>query len=101
MTGGAVARRLGMTPAQLSQHRARLIERGTLMAEGDTLSFAVPGMAAYVLRATEASEPRDRASRTRPPAQLAIRPVTKPITSRPRRAPSDRETLSKRKTHGR
>jgi len=53
-TGGAVARRLDVKPAQLSQHRARLIEKGTLVAEGHTLSFVVPGMAAYVLRVTDA-----------------------------------------------
>lgn len=58
MTGGAVARRLGVTPARLSQHRARLIEKGTLVAEGNTLSFAVPGMAAHVLRATDAQDAR-------------------------------------------
>ncbi len=52
MTGGAVARRLGVEPAQLSQYRARLIKKGTVVAEGDTLSFAVLGMAAYVLRTT-------------------------------------------------
>ena len=49
MTGGAIARRLGAAPSQLSSYRARLIEKGTLVAEGDTLSFAVPGMAAFVL----------------------------------------------------
>ena len=52
-TGGAVARRLGLTPAQLSQSRARLIEKGTIVSDGDTLSFAVPGMAGYVLRVTD------------------------------------------------
>lgn len=56
MTGGAVARRLGAAPAQLSSYRARLIEKGTLVAEGDTLSFTVPGMAAYVLRVSGSRE---------------------------------------------
>ncbi|MGO9789992.1 MAG: AAA family ATPase [Solirubrobacteraceae bacterium] len=58
MTGGAVARRLGVEPARLSQYRARLIEKGTVVAEGDALSFAVPGMAAYVLRVADASDAR-------------------------------------------
>lgn len=97
MTGGAVARRLGVTPAQLSQHRARLIEKGTLVAEGDTLSFAVPGMAAYVLRTLDASEARRLAEKGQPPAQLAIQPVAKPLTPRPRRSTSTRETSRKRK----
>jgi DNA-binding MarR family transcriptional regulator len=86
MTGGAVARRLGVTPAQLSQHRARLIEKGTIVAEGDTLSFAVPGMAAYVLRATDADEARRLAEQGQPPAQLAIRPAAKPVAQRPQRS---------------
>jgi hypothetical protein len=58
MTGGAVARRLGVEPARPSQYRARLIEKGTVVAEGDALSFAVPGMAAYVLRVADASDAR-------------------------------------------
>ena len=97
MTGGAVARRLGVTAAQLSQHRARLIEKGTLVVEGDTLSFAVPGMAAYVLRALDAGEARQLAEKGRPAAQLAIRPVAKPLTQRPRRSTSTRDTSRKRK----
>lgn len=97
MTGGAVARRLGVTPAQLSQHRARLIEKGTLVAEGDTLSFAVPGMAEYVLGAIDASDARDLAERGRSPAQLAIRPVAKPITPRPKRPSSTRDASRKGK----
>jgi hypothetical protein len=96
MSGGAVARRLGVTPAQLSQHRARLIEKGTLVAEGQTLSFAVPGMAAYVLRAIEAGEARDPAERGQPPAQLAIRPLAKPIRPRPKTPQSTRGESRKR-----
>jgi hypothetical protein len=96
MSGGAVARRLGVTPAQLSQHRARLIAKGTLVAEGETLSFAVPGMAAYVLRAIDARQARGPAERGQPPAQLAIRPVAKPVSPRPRRAPSARGGSRKR-----
>jgi len=96
MTGGAVARRLGMTPAQLSQHRARLIEKGTLVAESDTLSFTVPGMAAYVLRALDATQAQELTERGRRPAQLAIRPTVKPVTPRPRRSPSTRDTSRKR-----
>jgi hypothetical protein len=88
ITGGAVARRLNATPAQLSQHRARLIEKGTIVAEGDTLSFAVPGMAAYVLRATDADEARTLAEQRQPPAQLAIRPAVKPVAPRPQRSAS-------------
>lgn len=53
MTGGAVARRLGKSPAQLSQPRASLIEKGTLVAEDEQLGFTVPRMAAYVLRTAE------------------------------------------------
>jgi type II secretory pathway predicted ATPase ExeA/DNA-binding MarR family transcriptional regulator len=97
MTGGAVARRLGVTPAQLSQHRARLIEKGTLVAEGDTLSFTVPGMAGYVLRATDADEARRLAERGQPPSQLAIGPVAKPVVPRPPRSASTRNMSRKPK----
>ena len=92
MTGGAVARRLAAAPAQLSSYRARLIEKGTLVAEGDTLSFAVPGMAAYVLGAVQASEAHRIPEEGRPPAQLAIRPTVKLVPSRPPRSTSTRET---------
>ncbi len=97
MTGGAVARRLGVVPAQLSQYRARLIEKGTLVAEGDALSFAVPGMAAYVLRAVEAGEARRLAEEGQPPAQLTMRPAAKPVASRSPRSPSTRNTSRKPK----
>jgi type II secretory pathway predicted ATPase ExeA len=90
MNGGAVARRLGATPAQLSQHRARLIEKGTVVAEGDTLSFAVPGMAAYVLRAADASEARRLGGQGQSPAQLAIGLAMKPVAPRPQGSASTR-----------
>jgi hypothetical protein len=97
VTGGAVARRLGVAPSQLSSYRARLIEKGTLVAEGDKLSFAVPGMAAYVLRAVKASETRRLAEPGQPPVQLAIRQAAKPVAARPRRSSATRETSRKRK----
>jgi hypothetical protein len=96
MTGGAVARRVGVTPAQLSQHRARLIEKGTIVAEGDTLSFTVPGMAAYVLRSMDAGEAHSLTERGHPPGQLAIRPVAKQVTTRPRTPRSTRSASRSR-----
>ena len=82
MTGGAIARRLGKRPAQLSQQRARLIEKGTIVAEGDTLGFVVPGMAAYVLRALDAARPDEIDEPGPSPALLAIPPVMKPVRAR-------------------
>lgn len=55
-TGWAVADRLGRTTKQLSRIRDELLTQGTLTVEDTALRFAVPGMAAYVLRATDASE---------------------------------------------
>jgi hypothetical protein len=49
-TGAAVAGRLGKTTYQLAQHRNRLITKGTLVAQGEHLSFVVPGLGNYILR---------------------------------------------------
>jgi hypothetical protein len=48
-TGGSVAARLGGTTAQWSTYRARLMNKGTIFAEGGVLQFAVPGLQRYVL----------------------------------------------------
>jgi hypothetical protein len=48
-TGGSVAARLGGTTAQWSTYRARLMNKGTIFAEGGVLHFAVPGLQRYVL----------------------------------------------------
>lgn len=48
-TGAGVAERLGMTTRALAQYRERLISKGTLVAEGERLSFVVPGLAEYIL----------------------------------------------------
>lgn len=50
VTGAEVARRLGRTPKQLSYLRSRLLEKGTVVSDGRSLQFVVPGLAAYVLR---------------------------------------------------
>jgi hypothetical protein len=76
---------------QLWQYRARLIEKGTLDAEGDTLSSAVPGMAAYTLLRSAASAARKLLEWGEPPAQLAIRPIT------PRPRPSTATSRKRRK----
>ena len=49
-TGAAVADRLGRTTRQVAPYRERLINKGTLVAEGERLSFVVPGLAEYILR---------------------------------------------------
>lgn len=61
VTGRAVAERLGLSPYVAAQYRSRLVTSGTLVANGDALDFAVPGMANYVRR-----QPAP-ASRSRPP----------------------------------
>ena len=48
-TGGSIAARLGGTTAQWSTYRARLMNKGTIFAEGGVLHFAVPGLQQYVL----------------------------------------------------
>ncbi len=48
VTGGDVARHLGQAARAMSRVRASLLEKGTIMADGDALSFTIPGMAAYV-----------------------------------------------------
>lgn len=50
VTGASVARRLGKTGRELSSYRERLIDKGTLVADGTYLTFVVPGFADYVLR---------------------------------------------------
>lgn len=52
-TGGSVAARLGGTTAQWSTYRARLMNKGTIFAEGGALHFAVPGLQRYVLARAE------------------------------------------------
>jgi hypothetical protein len=49
-TGASIASRLGKTTHQLASHRARLIAKGTIVADGEVLDFVVPGLAGYVLR---------------------------------------------------
>lgn len=50
VTGSEVARRLGRTAKQVSYLRARLLEKGTIVSDGQQLHFVVPGFAAYVAR---------------------------------------------------
>ena len=56
-TGAAVAGRLGKTTYQLTQHRNRLITKGTLVAQGEHLSFVVPGLGQYILRQADGGYP--------------------------------------------
>lgn len=48
-TGAAVAKRLGQTSSGVAVYRSRLVEKGTLQADGARLDFTVPGMREYVL----------------------------------------------------
>jgi hypothetical protein len=52
-TGAAAAKCRGKTTYQLAQHRNRFITKGTVVAQGEHLSFVVPGMAEYVLRRSD------------------------------------------------
>jgi hypothetical protein len=74
-TGAEVARRLGVQTRAVSSYRARLLERGTLVAEGDGLLFAIPGMGDYVLAHDEHGTP---AGAARTPAQGPPRPPSPP-----------------------
>lgn len=49
-TGGEAAGRLGMTAQRASPIRARLIDKGLLIADGRDLRFVVPGLGAFVAR---------------------------------------------------
>lgn len=51
VTGGMVAQKLGKPAKAVSYLRDRLIQKGTIFAEGETLRFSIPGMAEWV-RAT-------------------------------------------------
>jgi hypothetical protein len=65
VTGRAVADSLQADTRQVASYRARLISKGTLVAHGEVLEFAIPGMADYVRRrAREAgtAQPAERAS---------------------------------------
>jgi type II secretory pathway predicted ATPase ExeA len=86
VTGRAVADRLGAEPRQLASYRARLISKGTLVAHGETLEFAIPGMADYVRR-------RAREAGTAEASVAAGRETSRPCTSTrsdqpPRAAPT-------------
>jgi hypothetical protein len=96
-TGRAVADRLGRTTKQVSRIRDELLTQGTLTVEDSVLRFAVPGMSAYVLRASDASEARRLGGSGQPPAQLAIRPMATPAPPRPRRSASTRDRSRKPK----
>lgn len=58
VTGGMVARRLGKAAKALSPVRERLIQKGTIYAEGEVVRFSVPGMAPWV----RAESPHDAGS---------------------------------------
>jgi hypothetical protein len=60
VTGRAVADQLGSTTKNLAMIRARLLTKGTLVAQGEILDFAIPGMAEYVRRQPGAG-PAERA----------------------------------------
>lgn len=48
--GGDVARRIGLVSTRASYVRDRLLKKGTIVADGPTLRFAVPGMTDYIIR---------------------------------------------------
>ena len=52
-----VAERLGKTPKAVSYLRDRLIQKGTIFAEGRVLRFAVPGFADWLLAGPGAADP--------------------------------------------
>jgi type II secretory pathway predicted ATPase ExeA len=64
VTGRAVADRLGVTTRAVSPARSRLISRGTLIAEGEELSFMVPGMGAWIRRQQPVDPRPARTART-------------------------------------
>ncbi|MGA2929181.1 MAG: winged helix-turn-helix domain-containing protein, partial [Solirubrobacteraceae bacterium] len=66
-TGTDVARRLGLSTRGVSSYRARLLERGTLVAEGEALVFAIPGMGDYVI--SRATRPLASPPSSRPPTR--------------------------------
>ncbi|MDQ6744629.1 MAG: AAA family ATPase [Actinomycetota bacterium] len=66
VTGGDVARSLGRPTSAVAVYRGRLIDRGTLVGEGERLSFAVPGMADYVLKLKRSEQPAPRRARGTP-----------------------------------
>lgn len=81
-TGAAVARRLGTTTRLVGKYRERLIAKGTLVPEGERLSFVVPGLGGYVLRrASSASHNQGPAA----PAEPAATPTGRRTV--PRRQP--------------
>lgn len=59
VTGAAVAAALAKTPKSLSYLRDRLIQKGTVFAEGDSIRFAIPGMATWLVGPTGTEMPRD------------------------------------------
>jgi hypothetical protein len=48
-TGGSVAAALGAAPRDVSYLRDRLLKKGTIVAQGRSLRFPVPGMAEWVI----------------------------------------------------
>lgn len=84
-TGSAVATQLGATPRQLSTHRDRLLTKGTLIAEGTELRFAIPGMADYVRRQPPPHQPSPR--RTSPAPDQPTAQAQALRASRARRQP--------------
>ena len=48
VTGAMVAEASDSTPKALSSPRSRLIQKGLIYAEGETVRFAIPGMADWV-----------------------------------------------------
>ncbi|MHB1525003.1 MAG: ATP-binding protein [Candidatus Dormibacteria bacterium] len=50
VTGRAIADQLHSTTKNMAMIRARLVTKGTLVAQGEILDFAIPGMAEYVRR---------------------------------------------------
>ncbi len=81
-TGAAVARRLGTTTRLVGKYRERLIAKGTLVPEGERLSFLVPGLGHNVLRRATSASPNHG---TAAPAGPAATPTAK--RSVPRRQP--------------
>lgn len=72
VTSAAVARQLAFSHA-VDQSRARLVSRGTILSCGDVVNFAIPGMAAYVLRQpTGLTVSRVRAVQASPAANYPV-----------------------------
>ena len=82
--GAEVANELGVTTRQVAGVRDRLIKKGTITADGELLTFVVPGMANYIRTQEADSEPNRsgtalEADGSRGPSASAVPQTNEPI----------------------